>query len=157
MNTRIDYGTRYLLEKFELETCIELGKRTIRPYSLQYLALGVVLNSNREVDDEKNELILYKHLFEGDVFTKLLTNLRYNILANNSNSKSVRADHLFNHFSEKQLERRKFFQEMIETVNPWCSCHHRYLCIHILSICKDGCPEKNRLLTAHYSDCLQFY
>lgn len=65
------------------ESCSELKKETIRPFSLQYLALGAILGNNRFVEDNRNELQINKHLFEHYLkltYTKSYFKIVYTIL-----------------------------------------------------------------------------
>lgn len=164
--------TPYLLETFNLDSCNELEKRTIRPFTLQYLALGVVLNSSRHADDDKNQLIIYRHLFEGDVFRRFLENFKYNVLSNKTRvesngllyfvrrklfSKLVCADILYNYLSQSIRVRNEHFFGLIQTVDPWCKCHVHVYCSLMYVKCEYGCTEKTRLLNAHYSHCDQLH
>lgn len=157
-----------LINQYHPKKCRELRKETLRAFTLQYLALGALLNCTLRVSDSENKIQENKKLFETEIYQNLLRNFQYNTFANKTiiekiNSvkceteicgvSTVHADLLYQHFSQQMKTRSSSFESGIEIVEPWCKCHPTIRCDE----CLDICIEKKRLKNGHYSSCDQFH
>lgn len=149
-------------------SCEELKKEPIRPFSLQYLALSAVLGNNHFVEDNQNELQTNKHLFETDLYKKLLQNTAYNTTEDEHCLEFIdtvryervkrwfdlcTADRIYQYLLRKQKDRCCLDYKVIR---PWCKCKiatFKTYCVEDTYYC----TEYERLANAHYSSCDQTF
>lgn len=158
----------FLTTPLPRHSCNEFKKETIRPFSLQYLALGAVLGNNLDINDSsKNELLTNKHLFETDSYKKLLQNAPYNVFEDKhclEFNETVRYErvkrwiclcdgaNIYRYILRKQTERCSGYT----IVRPWCKCKSATF----KSRCVEDtyyCTEYERIENAHYSSCDQSF
>lgn len=149
--------------KMKILRCDELKKQTIHPFSLTYLALGALLKNNLSVRDSENQVQKLKHLFETNMYKKLLQNMKYNVDENEYNLEIIDEVHVeylkywvnienaFSIYKFLSIKKEERSFGGISTVRMWCSkCRLFYM-----RCTEDGylCSELQRTENAHYSSC----
>lgn len=138
--------------------CEENNSKSIRPFSLKYLAMGALFYKiKRENDDNLNEIKKNKYLFLTVFNNELYRNLSYivyecELLFKKNCIQELRVDQLVSHFLHNQSNSNRNSSDMIQKVQPWCICQS-----NDCEICFDNCNAEKRVKNGHYTDCKRFY
>lgn len=156
----------------ERKRCCDLQKLTIRPFSLQYLALRALLNHLSSIENSREEIEKFRHLFDTETYDRMLQNTKYNVDKNffiqNIGEFEIKklyiryhiesADFIFRRLLINRTFANRKLEDEIETVRLWCICktiYPHYCCKNCGIGGSHPCfyREHLRLENAHYSYC----